>query len=70
MEEKKDNTISNNKCTLNHKKLWYEQLKESKISYDYVYKLLNKSEEKEESHKVEKIITQALESMIDKIVLD
>ena len=56
MEEKEDDTISNNKCVLNYEKLYYEQLKESKISYNYAYKLLDRSKEKEESYKVEKII--------------
>ena len=59
-----------NKCRLDCEKLYCKQIKDSKILYDYVCKLLDKSEAKEELHEVEIIITQALEFMINKLVLD
>ena len=45
-------------------------MKEIKISYNHVCDQLVKSEATEEKHGVEKIATQALESIIDCLALD
>ena len=45
-------------------------MKETKILSDYACNQLEKREAIEESHKVEKIITQVLELMINQLVLD
>ena len=52
------------------KKLYYKYIKETKISCNYICNQLEKKEIIEENCEVEKIITQALESIIDQLVLD
>ena len=55
----------NNK--LNFKNLYYEYINKTKISYDYIYTQL---ELVEECYKVEKMITKALEAMINRLIKD
>ena len=49
----------------NFKKLYYKSMKETKVSYDYIYEYL---ESIEECYDIEKITTQVLKAMIEKLV--
>ena len=65
LEDNEEENAPKDWFKLDYEKLYYEHTKKSKISYDQVCNQLVKSKAKEEMHKVEKMITQVLESMID-----
>ena len=65
MEDRNNDMVIEDNRKINYKKLYYENMKEIKISYDYKWKQL---ESIKESCEVKKITTQVLESMIEQLV--
>ena len=70
LEDKVDNNVLDESNKQNFEKLYYEYMKETKVSYNYAYYQLEKSKAVEEKYKVEKMTMQALELMIDQLVLN
>ena len=65
LEDKKEDDNLEDSIEPNFEKLYYRHMKDTKISYEYVHHKLLKSKAMEEKYKVEKMIIQAQESMID-----
>ena len=63
LEDKEDNKVLNENSDF--EQLYYKHMKENKISHNYIYYQLEKSKAVEEKYKVETMIMQVLESIID-----